>query len=806
MIPILKVQQDSERLRAILKHSLYRRQIESCDEIVSILVEVPAGFSVSHIAHEILQFLKAYSGYCGPVSTNGFDTLVDLLVSKFECSFRPNSRDVIELCKLYTGSFLGPMFKLLYKCLVNQQGNPKQTFLLIVDEFLSFVDGLDASVLGSYNSAIELIIGTMFQSEVNVSLMSAYLVASGETNAYVSRLFASSHSVTVWEFVLKAFGQFSLFSRLLQCGGLNYTERIELWIYIGKLRLYQIRGNPQHHAELECFVNDVCTWRGVYAVLQVDPISFTDKMVNLCKSLRDSEDQVTTIQYMCQLFSSKGSLSEFVLECINIEGFCFDCESLEISPIDYCALVTGLAQNLHTSNTCVETLIRLIPLCVYLPNNLRVEISSLFASILPKIDSKKDGKLTIGIIDGLRIVQVAWTIPMCDTVDDTVEEIVYESLCHVAAKSKDYRAAALVRLCTLCDVEISVDEIFACKFANERLDEFFAQHHLNRRALVFRLAKDVKVHMLMEPQAQLVVDDSLMDVVVEESDIDVNVLLEKSQEIFARFGRLVFVPLSLRRADFPLEILALESAWSAGVCCVDELVRIFTDSGSELALYGLACILEHTKRENIKHDTHAELEVKGGASSARYMLALHSQTGKLAENLLLLANEIICKERDSVGIDCAYFCLLTGITSGIDRRKIALPWWTQKIHMIIPPIRGLVGACVDMSGESTNDSDMCSQHVVRLWKTLSESFSREKRFRFTKSAVLFAGEYIRLSHKITNESAATILDKGCATHLLSKLNQDEKNWMHAMLGKSDRETLKRINALLEANYTYSGKA
>ncbi len=124
------------------------------------------------------------------------------------------------------------------------------------------------------------------------------------------------------------------------------------------------------------------------------------------------------------------------------------------------------------------------------------------------------------------------------------------------------------------------------------------------------------------------------------------------------------------------------------------------------------------------------------------------------------------------------------------------------MHSVLIAVRGLIGSCI--SGSDDVAQMDAAQYVVRVWKTIVDSVSSEKLYRISKSVALLAGEYIRLLSKITNSECASILDRGCCV-LLNKLNETERKYLHAILGKNDRESLKRLVELLERSFKYKGK-
>ena len=766
MTSIIDAQCQSERLKTAVKHFVSSKVKPKIGGILEFLLEVSAGFSVAHISHDIMQFLKAFSKHPEGDIEN-LIAIVNLLVTKFEVSFRPTARDVFELCKLYAIENLecfSAILILLRKSLLNQQ--PKQQFQLISIDFIPFLNTLPSNLLERNLVLIESIIGLLFPGTVPLSkktdaklLESLSLVKSLEISRMVLRRFVSVYSSDSFPFFLD----------LLPSDDLSI--QMGLWQTLSELHVYQVRGSDDHCAALERFYNQVINadmkWTGIHVVLQVDPVSFTDRVLLLIENDDDSTDKRIVQSYLFKMFASKGSLADIVLK-----GSQIDME-LEISPIDYVSTMEILMnENRHTllisllENKSLETI----------GSNLRPNIVLLIETKLKELKKpQKHSLLVLALIDAHYVVHVAWTVwpQECD-------DLILNCLRQIANQDSENRAAALIRLVLFNSEPVTHDELVDCVNGNEVLADSMLNPR-NKSCLMHHVEGLVPI---IEERAE---EPKTKKMKIGE----IETLLKKTEAIIEKFGRDIFVPPILRKNDFPLDVLAIESVWESFTGDLNGLPQ------TQSLVYGLSVRMEHKTAytETISVETVPLL------LQARFLLAQHGMkpSKDSGEALVVLAGELMGGERDLPAIETTYFCLFTGITTERDKRKVRLPWWTCKVHLLIPGMRGLLGACIN-GIECRTES---ATYLVRIWKTLADSFSREKKFRFNKSIPIICGEYIRLSHQVGE--CSKILDKGCAL-LIEKLEHDEVNFFHAMLGKTDREVLKRINLLLETNFKYTGRA
>ena len=311
----------------------------------------------------------------------------------------------------------------------------------------------------------------------------------------------------------------------------------------------------------------------------------------------------------------------------------------------------------------------------------------------------------------------------------------------------------------------------------------------------------------------------------ESNEGEVETLLSKTDALLLKFPRVAFTPISLRRNAFPAEIVSLELAWanklnSDTIAALVEIACSDTESAraKSVAVYGLCVILEEAKRNkalvsvlaaakqlrSVVESTH----LLGLLLQSRFVLALHGvvpeiEVSQTSELLAMLSHELLSGDiRDRPAVDAAYFALFQALVTGTDRRRVRIPWWCNKMPVVLLAIRGLIGSSISGCDEETKLE--AAHYVARLWTTIIDSLSAEKFHRLSKSIPILAGEYIRLSSKIANADAAAALDKGCCA-LLDKLSEQERQFLHAMLGKTDRETLRRLVQLLDRSFKYKGK-
>ena len=496
--------------------------------------------------------------------------------------------------------------------------------------------------------------------------------------------------------------------------------------------------------------------------------------------------------------------------------------------------------------------------CGHIPENLLAITTSLLTANLEvliamysSVKKSQRGSLSalvLATVDGIRKTAFAWAVPTLgyDKETGTETALVERSLTVVAKKDPSKRCSALIRLSLLCNVDVSVDDLLACDNAEDQVTSFVSDNFLNCFALIARFRQDDSFARLDSIMATCVTDSNykaLPDSIVPKHFFDrpsaegmavdtpstgteMDSLIAKSAEIvFEQFPRVVFTPVSLRRSSFPSAVLAVEASWAnqGNADAIAQLVARVLDTkdvsqrGSLAALHGLTVVAEEVRRNQKSPHTILKPDLMNQVLEAmhtmpllaqsRFVLAVHGMSGMdnktTSELLVAIAHELLTADtRDRPAIDAAYFCLFQGLVTGKDRRKVRIPWWSNKMSTIIVAVRGLVGCCLTAVDEECKLE--AAHYIVRIWKTIIEGLSSEKFYRISKSIPTLVGEYIRLSGRITNAECASVLDRGCCV-LMDKLAESEKQYLHAMLGRNDREALKRINDLLERNFKYTGK-
>ena len=865
MTTIFDTQLQSDRLRKLLRTNVEVGSAPS--EVYRLLSAARSDFSTAHLTHDIVQFLKSFvkrdaSDLCH------LKGIVAQLSSKFHLSFRPSARDVIEVCSLFVGPgewALSPLLDVLGKCLLNQQGNPKLAYSLVAEAFLPLLARLEKQTIECNAVLVQGVIAGMFHSLTNVMLVSAYLVSrtsepepkkqkmGGAKTVYVSTLFeklqmftdgSHVHRMVLREFVCKkrqfpgaaTVDEFAFFLNLCEsCPSLR--GRLELWIEMSALFMYRLREDDRHKLELGRLLDDVLTcgeadfWEGLETALKVDPVSFTERIAEVVfKSLSASPGAEACLSTLFSVFACKGSLLDLVtlgLQFPNaFSSVCPHrvCAGLMIAPADFVAVLELLFPLCQTSAFAVRLLPALIRTEVrHLPSNLRVSVNALFEANLDSLTVYFSGsrdrpaqlaQLIVAIVDGIRQTRTAWSDPMNPSMNSSMNLSdssagVCSSLSMVARKDAQARGAALVRLLVLSEVAVTATDLLDS--AGTGWVEFMEQSHLNRSAVLARLKNDpmlAELEALVKDELPQATTKHVLTHMLDTPEFELNGLLLQTSAILKAHPRLPFAPPSLRKGGFPMEILVLEAAWANQCGTLNKLVAQLDSLPA--ALYGLSVILEELKRGGGSVSVESQITILQALptlnplAQSRCLLALHAlkPSAELAERLALLSVDILSMERDSHAIQAGYLCLLQAVQTLRDKRKIRLPWWTCKVHVILVGLRGLIGSAI--SAPSDDAKTEAAHCVVRIWKSMTDSFSKEKNFRFSKSIPLIAGEYIRLSGKVINPAASAVLDKGCCG-LLEKLDKDEQNFLHAMLGKNDREILKRLVALLESSFKYKGK-
>ena len=582
-------------------------------------------------------------------------------------------------------------------------------------------------------------------------------------------------------------------------------------------------------------------------------------------SQQASRDMSECLAGLFRSFAVKGSLSDLVkVICKNSESFETNLmESVDVSALfrDHSELRSAVsAADLIDSlsfllpqaaeNDCASSLA--IPLiehgCGRVPENLLAKTAELLSGHLSEVcekfsDTKKSKRhrlstLILAAVEGLRKVCIAWSFPPLISGAPDVAPVIEQSLTLVAKKDSGNRCAALLRLAVFLGVHVAVSDLINCANADEHIMTFIDGNAANARCLVLRSSSDPDFSALVKTISNCVTLQNFRafpDTVVPEAffasaakrndaaealkDSDLESLILRSGQIVAEFPRMIYTPFSLRRNTFPSDIIAVESAWSnrADLETITSLVKALTTAPSEHVLYSLSVLVEEVRRSHKPPQTIVKPEIVESVlerisdlsllAQTRFVLAVHGLVGldaKLTSELLVsLSYEILNNDtRDRPAVDAAYFCLFQGLVTGKDRRKIRLPWWCNKMIIVIVAIRGLLGCCISATDEGAKVE--AAHYVVRVWRTIIDGLSAEKFYRISKSVPTLVGEYIRLSGRITNADCASVLDRGCCA-LLDKVGDSEKQYLHAMLGKADRETLKRLNELLERNYKYQGK-
>jgi hypothetical protein len=430
--------------------------------------------------------------------------------------------------------------------------------------------------------------------------------------------------------------------------------------------------------------------------------------------------------------------------------------------------------------------------------------------------------LLIVLIDGLRKVSLSQTLPFHQPFSlDTIES----TLSMIAQKDSRSRAAALIRLALICSTDVSVGELLSCPNASIHITEFISDNFVNAFAVVNKFKSDPNWEELRPilPVSSATFKSFPEELVrtewypklsrskkssLEYDEIDN--LLGKTKMIINNFPRLIFTPVNLRRSDFPDEILGIELAWSNQASRASEILTRLTGQEPALeAVYGLIVMAEEARRNKVEFDHEFVLKIAAKdtvplLARARALLAIPQTQKEHLDMMVQISTDLLAQDlRDKPCIDTAYFCLMQALVAGVDRRRIRIPWWAAKMHIIMVALRGLIGSCI--SGIDHEAQKEAALYVARIWKCIVDSVSSEKLFKISKSVAVIAGDYIRLSGKVTNAECAAILERGCCV-LLDKLADSEKNFLHAMLGKTDREALKRIVDLLEKNFKYKGKA
>jgi hypothetical protein len=685
-------------------------------------------------------------------------------------------------------------------------------------------------------------------------------IDSGASESYVSHLFLGVGSnVFAAKIVLSEFvgrrhkscdhdDDFSMFSFLLKNLGLE--GQIELWNHMAStLRIYRLRDEhcQKHQMALiellktvtDDSVEQRLSWLGLETVLAIDPWNLMDNVLaEIFKRLpSDSVECSSCLLTLFRTFAVKGSFSELVSKFLqlNDQSFSFLKDKRlinEISGVDLVDTLELLLKNTSGQSICeplLEAAIGRIPdhlmprACEVFSSSLSVCMNSF--SEAKKWDRARIAIFMIRLVDALRIVSVSQSLPLQTNKD---LELIEQSLELIARKCPSLRGASLIRLATLLHTQVSVSDILDCPGGAGHICDFIGSSFTNAFAVAHRLSSDAQwdsvrkeishslgshVNMLKSFPEQLV-SDSLFKRDQKDNSVllgdDSNVigsLLLKSKDMISRHGRLVFSPVPLRRSWFPEEVLALELAWANQAGNSEVVETLLKEAHNLEALYGLTVVIEELKRNKELHLGDGNLFEKLGShplvAQARLILALSGTQFVSDDMLVSISTDLLINDiRDRPAVDLAYYCLSQALTSGTDRRRIRIPWWANKMHVIVVAIRGLVGSCISGIDEETQKE--ASQYVARLWKIIADSVTSEKIFKISKSMATLAGEYIRLSGKICNGECASVLDRGCC-QLLSKLTDEERNYLHALLGKTDRETLKRIVEMLERNYKYKGK-
>ena len=874
----------------------------SIDESIRILSSVSPGFSIQQMSHELLKILASCVQL--PTTSQGsVAKLLDLLRERFAHSFRPSPKDVLDIFRAAVQSnaswIYSHLLLLINVALQNMQGNPKSVFLYICDDLFDILSPMDEDTFSSHLQIVRSIVSVMFRSNSNMACLSAYMQSgsgsgsqtgssskkrkSTTNESYVSHLFdgvgANSQlaKLVLGEYVSRqrdlnasdAPDCFLFFSRLLS--SLTLEGQIELWRFMSlDLRMYRLRDEVSdiHKSALSEFYDRVALdpghqWEGLETVLLVDPVNFTDKVIE--KSIALLSDSIQTGKKTClnalfHTFAIKGSLADLVrrileastnknlLESINVETEVFISGrpvADQVSAIDAMDCLEVLLRTILGSESvsqkeCAQNMLEpLMKSSVQrIPEHMCVRATEVFVDALrnlvdvrypelKKTERRTTSRLILGLVDSLRKVYISQRLPFDDSHEKM--DVIETALNVIAQKDSKYRGAALIRLGQLCSVEVSAADLMgavdiekhmadfidaqsvncSCLWSTYRTDpawdslRAFLRNSLNQSN--FKAFPEQLVPLEWFPKPSSVASNES----VGSSAGEVDSLLEKSRALVAHFPRVAFTPVSLRKADFPTEILSVELAWANHTERLDTLLS----NQSLEALYGMTILVEEGRRNKLSmpYDVvYSALSNRANVplvAKARCLLALHGVSGldqkESADMLLALSADLLSQDiRDRTCVDAAYFCLFQALITGSDRRRIRVPWWSTKMHAVMVAVRGLIGSCI--SGSDNVAQTEAAQYVVRIWKTIVDSVSSEKLYRISKAVALLAGEYIRLSSKITNSECAAVLDRGCCV-LLNKLTESERRFLHAILGKNDRESLKRLVEMLERSFKYKGK-
>ena len=860
--------------------SLLRDQLSAITKNLSL---VDGSFSLSHLAHEIVKLIKNLVGHSEDTSVE-VEKMVDILAQRFAVSFRPQSRDILDIFKLIRSTgrygYFGAAVKLLNLSFSNQLGNPKGSFQGIASDCIPLLcSPLPVSLLENHSNLIHQLISHMFVSRANMICLSGLLrgsdVSSTESDPkrrkvsnYVETLFDSLEAhkppPQVYVAVLAEYiarirrtsdsleeagradgpvseDEFLFFKRLLSTST-DLDLKCQLWQEMSRLHIYRLRDESALEQkellgrflseDIPSTSNPEDQWRGLSVVLTVDAISFSDQVTIIVMnkifnaSGEVSEPGYRMIQQLFRSFATKGLLHELmkrivdeILEnkCPPVAQFSRILSSLEsVSSFDLMECYHLLFATIKRSDlpdSVTRELMHVITPLVGINGTLRLNENTFSAAIeifdqfltcclvFPKSVRSDLSVLILAIADGLRNIKFSRQIPNVTDGSMGCEDPLEAALNFVAAKDSRHRTEALLRLATVFGVDVDKDELSKSK----RFDTVVGSctNQLDEIMLKVKFGIDTK------PVEEL---GEIKQTRMSEISCDMDSLLIKSGELLVKFPRIVFTPPSLRQADFPTEVVAIETVWSnmaddkAAVSRLVEMVKENTDN--LVAIYGLTVVVEEKKRMKKSSDEIAAVELAKIPILARTrMLLALPPTRQLGEELLSVAHDLMFDgtqnpSRDRAGVDCAYYALFHALNVGRDSRKIRAPWWASRMHVVVLTVRGLIGACI--SGDCDSTRIASANYVVRIWKLVTDSVVTQLLYRVSKSLVLMIGEYIRLSHKMENPECAEILDRGCCI-LLSKLNKEEREHCHALLGRADRESLKRINEIYEKTFRYTGK-
>ena len=858
--------------------------------VLKLLQATSSRFSLQHMSHDVFKFLCSTVEF-GPDFEETVRGIVDLLVRKFQTSFRPSTKDVLDAVSTATDRaalwIIPDLLQLLNLSLRNSQGNPKNVYQYVTDSFLPLARRWSDDFVSANRTSIQSIIGMIFQANANITCLNGYLMSSPQyseateksrkrksdgnvQDSYVSHLFSETGS-TAWiaELALTEYVQrlrqstttdsredFLCFKKFLN--QLDLAGQTRLWAHMSsELRMYRLRDETsgEHKQALREYFNSLALpgidtalrWKGLETTLLVDPVNFTDlvldETIRLLSSGESTDDSQSCLRAVFRTFAVKGSLSELlgrflnassehnILASVDLKKSVFTSQlGNEISGMD---LVTSLEVLISSASDCALWILGpLVIACMHrVPEHLLPKTSALLESGIDKIaksrflDAKKSdreyiSKLMIVMIDGLRKVSLSHTLPFQQPPLDTIEG----TLSMIAQKDSRSRAGALVRLALICSTDVSVAELLACYNASAHITEFISDNFVNAFAVVNKFKTDPDWEQLRSilpvtsttfksfpeelvgaewyPKSVKRIDSMEMD--------EIDSLLGKSKMIIDKFPRLIFTPVNLRRSDFPDEILGIELAWSNQASRASDVLARLTGQESTLeSVYGLIVMAEEARRNKTEFEYDSVSKIASNETvpllaRARALLAVPQTQREHLDMMVQVSTDLLAQDlRDKPCIDTAYFCSMQALMAGVDRRRIRIPWWASKMHIVMVALRGLIGSCI--SGTDQEAQKEAAFYVARVWKCIVDSVSSEKLFKISKSVAVIAGDYIRLSGKVTNAECAAILERGCCV-LLDKLSDSEKNFLHAMLGKTDRETLKRIVDLLDKNFKYKGKA